>query len=224
MGIKRDLRGMRFGRLFVIEEDTPYIGSRGEKLTRWKCRCDCGTYKTVRASELIRGHTISCGCAGREHRIASKKSHGKSHTRQYHIYLGMINRCCKPQNSDKYLDYGGRGITVCDEWTGSQGFEHFYEWAIKNGYENCLTLDRIDVNGNYSPENCRWITNKEQQNNKRDNVYITINNETLTMKQWSEKVGIPYNTVKQRIYKGWSYEEAIFTPVDKRFSHKRIGK
>lgn len=127
-------------------------------------------------------------------------------------------------NSDKYLDYGGRGITVCDEWTGSQGFEHFYEWAIKNGYENCLTLDRIDVNGNYSPENCRWITNKEQQNNKRDNVYITINNETLTMKQWSEKVGIPYNTVKQRIYKGWSYEEAIFTPVDKRFSHKRIGK
>ena len=218
MAKKRDLAGMKFERLTVIDEAEPIKGSHGENLTRWNCVCDCGTKKVVRASELIRHRTLSCGCLGKEHRAMKITKHGLSNKRVYHIYLGMLDRCYD-SNSEMYKNYGGRGIKVCQEWLGNEGATNFANWAYSNGYNDELTIDRINVNGNYTPDNCRWVDNIVQQNNKTNNRYITINGETKTTKEWSRFVGIGYSTIKQRIYNGWSPEKAIMTPVDKRFSH-----
>lgn len=217
-GYQKDLTGMRFGRLTVIDKASPAKGSHGENLSRWNCICDCGNKRIVRALVLLNGRTLSCGCLGKEHRRAAVLKHGLSKQRIYHIYLGMIDRCYD-QNSENYFCYGGRGISVCDEWRGENGATLFKEWAMKNGYAEDLSLDRIDVDGNYEPSNCRWVDNYVQQNNKRDNRYITINGVTKTMKEWSREVGIGYTTLKQRIYHGWNPVDAVLTPVDKRFSH-----
>ena len=215
---RKDLMGMRFERLTVIGTAEPIMNKRGEKLTRWLCRCDCGTIKVIRASELIGNRTLSCGCLGKERRKAAITKHGISNTRVYHAYLGMLNRCFDNTN-DNYKSYGGRGITVCDEWKGENGAENFYKWAMNNGYEDNLTLDRINVNGSYEPDNCRWVSMLVQNNNKRDNVFITHNGETRTMKEWSRITGIGYTTIKERIRRGWDSEIAITKPVDARFSH-----
>ena len=167
---------------------------------------------------MLTKHTLSCGCLGRENRIKSVRKHGLSKTRIYGIYLGMMDRCYDSSNNN-YRNYGGRGISVCDEWLGDDGAIRFKEWAMNNGYEDTLTLDRIDVNGDYCPPNCRFATMKEQNNNKRDNVFIEINGERKTMKQWSEAIGIGFTTLKERIHRGWEPELAVLAPVDKRFSH-----
>ena len=137
------------------------------------------------------------------------KSHGESKTRLYRAWQNMKARCYR-KSTREYNNYGGRGITVCDEWIHS--YENFKGWSIQNGYSDNLTLDRIDVNKGYSPDNCRWITNKEQQNNKRDNVIYTFNGETLTLAQWSEKLGICYKTLQKRI-RNWGVEKALATPL-----------
>ena len=219
MANKKDLTGLRFGRLLVVNEAEPIKGSRGENLTRWNCICDCGTTKTIRASELIRHHTLSCGCLGKEHRKNAVIKHGLSNQRIYHIYLGMIDRCYD-SSCDHFSDYGGRGITVCDEWLADNGVIAFKEWAELNGYQDDLTIDRIDVNGNYEPSNCRWITIKEQQSNRRNTLYITINGEKKSAAEWSRIYHIGYSTLKQRLYNGWNPIDAVKTPVDKRLSHK----
>jgi hypothetical protein len=122
----------------------------------------------------------------------------------------MIDRC-ENQNVSHYFRYGGRGIAICKEWRNS--FEAFGNWALSNGYRDDLSIDRIDVNGNYCPENCRWATPKEQSNNKRNNHLIEYNGETKTMKQWCDQFGVSFDLVKQRINKlGWSPEMAFFTP------------
>ena len=125
----------------------------------------------------------------------------------------MKSRCYTESNSD-YKDYGGRGISICDEWLND--FVSFYNWSMNNSYSDGLSIDRIDVNGNYEPSNCRWATNKEQANNKRTNMFCTINGETKTLKEWSEERGIIYNTVRHRLALGYTVEEAL----DPDFSRK----
>lgn len=134
--------------------------------------------------------------------------HGGYGSRLYEVWRTMKKRCNNPKNSQYHL-YGGRGITVCEEW---QKFEPFYEWAMSNGYRDDLTIDRIDSNGNYEPLNCRWATWKEQQNNRRNNHLITYNGETKTLKQWSEKIGISWFTLYERLKRGWSVEKVLSTP------------
>lgn len=157
-----DLTGKRFGRLTVIEKTS--IDTSKEVC--WLCQCDCGNItKPIRSSDLRRGDAISCGCFRKEFMSKKQTVHGLENTRVYNIWNNMNYRCYNAK-SNNYKYYGSRGITVCDEWRNS--VKAFYDWAMSNGYSDDLTLDRIDVNGNYEPSNCRWVTMKVQNNNKRN--------------------------------------------------------
>lgn len=200
-----DITGKRFGRLIVSKK-----AGRTKRGVSWLCKCDCGNEKVVCGADLRSGKTKSCGCLSDEARKMPKKvTHGLSRTRIYREYRSMFSRC-KPNyhNSNVYYE---KGITVCDEWTGNGGFENFYEWAMNNGYSDELSLDRINVNGNYEPSNCRWITMKEQQSNRSDNVFVEYMGETKTLKQWCNELGLSYGMVKARRRNGWTVPE-LFSP------------
>ena len=161
----KSLIGEKFGRLTVLE----YSHANTHREPFWVCRCDCGTIKTVIGASLKNGHTQSCGCFRREEAIKRATKHGMNYTRIHIVWTAMKERCENP-NHKHYKHYGGRGITVCDEWR--KDFVAFKDWAYANGYdENApkgqCTLDRIDVNKNYSPDNCRWVSMAEQAKNKR---------------------------------------------------------
>lgn len=203
MGKIIDMTGIKYGRL------TPIRFKRENGTTLWYCKCDCGNYKWVDGSKVRLGHTTSCGCYKN---IATKK-HGMTKTRIHNIWCGIRYRCEYKKN-DHYADYGGRGIRVCEEWHGDDGFNAFYKWAVGSGYEDGLSIDRIDVNGNYEPSNCRWVSQKEQCNNKRNNVLLTVNGETHTQTEWAEITGISPDLIHARITKlGWRVEKALKTPV-----------
>ena len=204
----RDLTGKRFGKLVAIRPI-----EREEKYTnlRWECICDCGNKKNVQASNLISGHTKSCGCSWHPKGTKRNCKHDLSKTRLGNIYHGMVMRCCT--ESERFNGYYGRGITVCDEWLGKDGVINFVEWAKSNGYQDDLTIDRIDNNRGYSPSNCRWATYKQQANNRRNNIYITWNGETKTASQWAEIVGLKAQTIRSRYHKGWKIEDVLFKPV-----------
>lgn len=209
MGKFIDLTGQKFGRLTVIERaENNKNGS-----SQWVCRCECGNNKVVFIGNLKNGHTTSCGCLQREQAVKANTKHGMKHTRIYNEWCG-INRRCYNQNDRCYNNYGGRGITICDEWKND--FQAFYNWAMANGYADDLTIDRIDVNGNYEPSNCRWITRKEQGNNTRRNHLLTYNGKTQTLAQWADEIGISYDTLCSRIVqRHWDIERALTTPVRK---------
>lgn len=194
-----DLTNMEFGDLVVV--------GRAENNSRnracWVCACKCGSITVVSGSDLLSGNTKSCGCR--------RKKHGFSRTRLHKIWLCMKNRCYY-HNHDQYSNYGCRGIAVCDEWKNN--FIAFMNWALASGYNDNLTIDRIDVDGNYEPSNCRWITNKEQQNNRRNNHMISFNGKTQSLTKWAEEFGIKSRTLSQRINgMHWSIEKALTTPV-----------
>lgn len=202
--MKQEMIGRRFGRLTVIAESEKKSKNRQ---TRWVCQCDCGTIApSVNGSHLRSGITKSCGCFKREETIKRNFRHGLSYTRIHKIWEGMKTRCYNPKN--RYFNhYGGRGITVCDEWMES--LQSFHDWAMKNGYSDNLSIDRKDTNGNYCPENCRWVDMKTQQNNRRTNILVEINGKTQTLSQWATETGVKYRTLHARYRKGWTGENLI---------------
>jgi hypothetical protein len=200
----QDITGRTFHRWRVVNRTTD--------MGNWNCVCECGTEKVVNIYELLRGNSKSCGCLAREIVIERNKSlakYGAEHQRLLHIWDTMKARCYRP-NSKDFKNYGARGIQICEEWKNN--FFVFYEWARENGYEDHLTIDRINVNGNYEPANCQWATTKQQGNNTRVNRNITIGGETKTIAEWSEVAGISPKALRYRIEMGWR-EEDLLVPV-----------
>ena len=198
----RDLTGMKFGRYTVVE-----FAGRKNRAIHWKCLCDCGETKIVATGHLTAGRTVSCGCYSRERAAKGNTTHGKSRSRVYKIWLGMLQRCQNP-NSSSYDRYGGRGIKVCKRW---ESFENFYE--DMGDPPRRTSLDRIDNDGDYEPGNCKWATRKEQASNTRRNHIIEYQGEEFILTQLAEKVGINHDTLRSRLRNGWSVERAVETPV-----------
>lgn len=204
----KDLTGQRFGRLEVIGIDD----NSGRK-TNWICQCDCGGVKIVRSDSLQSGAIKSCGCLKKEQdkeNLTKHHSHKQSGTRLYHTWIGLKGRCQNEHNA-RYSNYGGRGISVCVEWDKS--FQAFYDWSLDNGYEETLTIDRINNDGNYEPSNCRWTTIKEQCNNRSTNIVIKIGNAEKTLKQWCDIFEVEYNSTAARYHRnGYTTIQDLFNP------------
>lgn len=164
----KDLTGKRFGMLTVVKRAENKTYPCGKTMVSYLCKCDCGTEKIVLGCNLLSNHTKSCGCVQKQARKIAHTKHNKRNHRLYTTWTNIKQRCFN-QKSNDFKNYGGRGITVCDEWAND--FQAFYDWAISNGYADNLTIDRIDVNGNYEPSNCRWATMLEQRHNRRDTLY-----------------------------------------------------
>lgn len=202
--IIEDLTNKKFGRWTVLERAPNKNGA-----VYWKCKCDCGAIKEVKGSNLRLGNSKSCGCLSRELSSERMKIHGGRKTRLYEIWYNMRQRCYN-SNIESYKNYGGRGIIVCNEWKND--FVSFRDWALSNGYTESLTLDRIDVNKNYCPENCRWVSQLMQQNNRSNNHYITYNNQNKTLAEWARELNFTYKMLEHRINRGWTVEEAFTIP------------
>ena len=202
----RDLTGKRFGRLTVIS-----FGGYAKKLTKWKCRCDCGTETVVQSGNLSSGTTTSCGCYRREfkrtHGASGAARHGVNRS-EYNCWASMFQRCENPANTN-YRHYGGRGIKVCDRW---RDFANFIADMGKRPTPK-HTIDRIDNNGHYEPGNCRWITQAEQMNNTRRNVYLEHNGQRMTVTQWAEQLGTLQQIISGRLMLGWSVADAVTKPI-----------
>lgn len=169
------------------------------------CKCDCGNIIETKLSYIAYGHKKSCGCINK-----AKRKHGKSQTKLYRIYSNMIARCTNTERKD-YKYYGGKGVKVCSQWVND--FEVFYSWAYNNGYKNGLTIDRIDVNKGYNPNNCRWVTKEKQSVNKTNTKYITFKGKTQSLKEWSEELNMPYSKLQYRVcYSKMSIEKAFTKP------------
>ena len=205
--LAKDLIVQRFGKLTVVGRSSKYLNQK----VYWHCKCDCGNEVDVIGSLLVNGRSKTCGCSH-----VTQGGFGKS--RLYEVWFAMMSRCTKPENKH-YSNYGGRGIKVCDEW---KDFLKFKEWADKTGYDETAprgqyTIDRVDNNGNYCPENCQWKTMLEQANNKRNTRMIEYNGEKKSILEWSKSTGLSTSLIKSRYDRGWTPEEIFTIP----FGHKR---
>lgn len=202
-----DLAGQKFGRLSAIQRN----GTHKSGDAMWKCLCDCGAEKSVRAIHLRSGKSRSCGCLALEEKSDRAKTHGLHQAREYRIWAQMKQRCGNPKNR-AYPDYGGRGISVCEKWVSS--FEMFY--ADMGQCPSGMTLERRDVDQGYDPGNCKWATRKEQARNKRDNRVVTYMDESLCIQAWAERFGMNAASLRARIFRlGWDVEKAFMTPTKK---------
>ena len=205
MRTAKDISGHVFGRLTVISK----AENSGRKV-RWICKCVCGNETLVAGNHLRSGSTISCGCFAAESTKTRSFVHGKTKSTEYRSWIGMKQRCTNSRNAE-FHRYGGRGISVCDRWLNS--FENFIK-DMGNKPEG-MSLDRIDTNGNYCPENCRWATDVQQNNNTRKNRFITHEGQTLSYTQWSKQLGGNPNLVYLRIRGGWDDVSAVTIRVNK---------
>lgn len=201
-----DITGNKYGKLTVICREA----NTNEGASTWRCQCECGNTVVVRGANLRKGTTKSCGCLSKM--VCQKRAkHNMVGTRLYNIWGNMKARCCR-KTQPSYNYYGGRGIKICDEWKNS--FENFLKWALSNGYTDSMTIERIDVNGDYCPENCKWSTPSEQAKNRRSNILINYNGETHCLSEWCEIYGKDYYLVRDRIKKDkWDFSRAMFEPV-----------
>jgi hypothetical protein len=172
---------------------------------RFLCRCICGKEKVVYKQSLVNGNSKSCGCKNYKNLRKTPIRHGMTGTPIYTAWTHMRLRCLNPKDRN-YKNYGGRGIKICSEW---DSFENFCEWSINNGYKEGLSIDRINNDGNYEPDNCRWATSETQQNNRRVTRYITINGVTKSLSEWAKETGIPRSTIYSRLVKNYPPEEII---------------
>lgn len=201
-----DLSGRIFGKLKVIE----YLETTKSGTAIYLCECKCGEKCKKTARDLRSGHVSSCGCLQKEIARKMHTEHGEAgNTRLYREWQGMKRRC-RDKKYQGYKYYGGIGITVCEEWNE---YKNFRDWALNNGYNDNLTLDRRDSNGNYCPENCHWITIAERQLNKRNNHFIEFNGERLTISQWERKLQMRQGTIKNRMKLGWDIERILTQPI-----------
>lgn len=203
--IIENLTNKSYGRLTVISY------SHAKKFRSfWKCKCTCGTEVIVRSDCLKDGNTQSCGCLPTEINTDREYKHGQARTKLYRVWASMKNRCNNP-NDYNYKFYGGKGVTYCPKW---EDYMPFYKWAMENGYREGLTIDRIDNDGNYEPNNCRWVSQGEQLLNTSRTKLYTFNGKTQHLKFWAEELGIKEMTLFSRINTlGWSVEKAFTTPV-----------
>lgn len=214
MGKVKDLVGKKFGRLTVIEQHGfTEKNEHGSKQAIWYCKCDCGNYCEIPSGTLTRKrNNHSCGCLAKEHLKDMAKgniTHGMSNTGLYRSYKAMMSRCYRKKDIH-YNAYGKRGIVVCKEWKDNS--KAFIEWGLSNGWREHLTLERIDVNGNYEPSNCKWIPMKDQYDNKRQNVMITFNGETHNATYWGRKFNINPQAIRWRYRHGWNIERIFELP------------
>jgi len=215
--------GKKYARLTVLR----LFKKEGSYRKMAECICDCGKHMVTRAESLENGNTKSCGCLhneqSRERALkmgAVNKTHGETGTRLYRIWRSMRKRC-NDTTHEAYSRYGGKGIKVCKEW--EHDFCAFSKWAKENGYNETLTIDRIDNSKGYSSDNCRWVTMKVQQNNKSNNRIIEFNGDKMTLTQWGEATGLNKNIIHDRLANGWTVEEALTTPIDISKSSKYRG-
>lgn len=200
-----DITGNRYCKLVVLKRLENAKGG----IPVWECLCDCGNVTRVRGNNLKSGAVKSCGCLKKEAKPTLR--HNMSKTRLYREWASIKRRCYT--KSDKgYKNYGLRGIKMCDDWKNS--FESFMKWALENGYTDALTIERIDVNKDYCPENCAWIPFDEQQKNRRTCRYFRYKGKEKNLSEWCKELGLSYKNVHNRIYKlGWTFEKAISEPV-----------
>lgn len=200
-------QGDKFGKWTIIEEIAPKIIS--EKPRRmFRCQCECGNIGEVQLACLRNGHSTSCGCEQKRRAAEAQTKHGIADKHPLYLTWKNMKKRCNYPNASEYENYGGRGICVCEEWSNS--FQSFYDWAINNGWSRELTIDRIDTNGNYCPENCRWSNVETQMNNMTKNHYIEYNGSTYTLSTLAKHLNIPYNIVRYRLSNcKWSVEHLI---------------
>lgn len=211
MAAPLNLKGRKYGRWTVLNR-----GGVVKRRVFWLCRCSCGEEKEVPAAALTKGKSRSCGCLQKELSAERVRTHGMSNSRAYSIWQAMHARC-KYESSPNYDRYGGRGIKVCSRW---DAFENFL--ADMGEPPESHSIDRIDFDGDYSPENCRWATSREQSNNKSTNKPITCDGITLNQNEWAASLGMPDFVLYSRLatYK-WSTEEALKTPYEENKRHSR---
>lgn len=212
----KDLTGRKFGHLTVLRQAPSDLQLSGKTDTLWFCQCDCGNEELVVRSRgsLQSAKTPSCGCGFK----GMNGRHNMTNSHLYRVWCHMKSRCLNP-NVERYPQYGGRGITICEDWVNS--FDKFMEWAFQHGYQEDLSLERRDVNGNYSPENCCWIPLAEQQKNRTCTVYMEVRGEKLRIQEIADKYGFTYSCIKRRIQKGDRGEDLI-RPLGTRIPHKEV--
>lgn len=201
-----DRTGQRYGRLLVLERAEDRISPKGAHTVQWRCKCACGKECVVSTNELRNGDTRSCGCLNKELTTQRNTTHGLSKTKLWHVWSSMKNRCNNPK-AEKFAMYGGRGIKVCAAWEND--FENFFEWAMKNGYQEGLSIDRIDNAKGYSPENCRWISLQQQNNNKRRTIFVEENGNKYSIAEWCKIHSRDPKTIYARLKRGWPLDKAL---------------